>query len=851
MNDWKAESSLTGAKKGIIKTVMPTNKSTKTKIRSFKKSKSVRRLERDTLHRGKKNNVKARNSIGPEIKTWCILLGLSVIISLLLFPNILTRPKIYKLGDVADRDIKASREFLVENNELSDKSRQDAVRAVLSVYDFGPSAKNVISRIKEAFKAGRGYVDELLSVTRAPENHALQTEKAREGHPTSIVSFKEQFFEILDTSPNDKVFDTLLKSGFPSKAEEAAINLVTQVLNNGVVSNRMMLMSQSGKGIILQDIDTQKEIKVTDLDRFYDLKSAKESVRVQGRVLYESMGSRELPDAVMELAGSLIQPNLTFNKRETGLREDLARKSVKPFYFKVKEGEMLVREGERITPEHLLKLSEQYKFLKHEEILGRAPAMAILIGFLLFSMYLVGLMNEQSSKASFKDLLFSGLTLLAVTLVVIASHFMAYEIARGFHFFTPRALLFAIPVASGAMLISIFQGMSVAASFSLIASVLAAFIVGGRVEFFVYFFISSLVAAYGVRSCRERSVFIKTGLKVSLSNMILALSIQALYTSLYNLDSLISIVSALVGGILVAVIATGILPLIEMSFGYTTDIKLLELANLDQPLLRELMVQAPGTYHHSVIVSNMVEASAESINANPVLAKVAAYYHDIGKTKKPLYFIENQTDSENRHEKLAPSMSSLILISHLKDGVELVKKHKLGKEIIDITRQHHGTSVISFFYEKAKEQAEKKGGKFFQVKEEDFRYPGPKPQTKEAGLVMLADVVEAASKTLVDPTPARIQGMVQKIISKVFSDGQLDECELTLKDLDEIAKSFNKTLSGIFHHRVEYPESVALNGVIRKGENGNSDHLSATNSWAKNQEDKTEAKKGLRRLGMS
>jgi putative nucleotidyltransferase with HDIG domain len=293
------------------------------------------------------------------------------------------------------------------------------------------------------------------------------------------------------------------------------------------------------------------------------------------------------------------------------------------------------------------------------------------------------------------------------------------------------------------------------------------------------------------------------------------------------------------------------LPLVEMSFGYTTDIKLLELANLEQPLLRELMVQAPGTYHHSVIVSNMVEASAKSINANPVLAKVAAYYHDIGKAKKPLYFVENQMDCENRHEKLAPSLSSLILISHLKDGIELAKEHKLGKEIIDITRQHHGTSLITFFYEKAKEQAEKRGGKSIQIKEEDFRYPGPKPQTKEAGLVMLADVVEAASRTLVNPTPARIQGMVHKIINKVFSDGQLDECELTLKDINEIAKSFNKTLSGIFHHRIEYPDSVAINGAVKKGENGNSDQLSGVNSLAKKAEDKTEAEKGLRRLGLS
>ena len=266
-------------------------------------------------------------------------------------------------------------------------------------------------------------------------------------------------------------------------------------------------------------------------------------------------------------------------------------------------------------------------------------------------------------------------------------------------------------------------------------------------------------------------------------------------------------------------IRNGLMPLIEMTFGYTTDIKLMELANLDQPLLRELMVQAPGTYHHCVIVSNMVEASARAINANPLLAKVAAYYHDIGKTKKPLYFIENQGGRANRHEKLAPSMSSLVLISHVKDGVELARKAKLGREIISIIEQHHGTSLISFFYKKAQERAEKKEGKYLHIKEEDFRYRGPKPQTKEAGLVMLADVIEAASRTLVDPTPARIQGMVQKIMNKIFSDGQLDECELTLKDLHAIAKSFNQTLSGIFHQRVEYPEPVAkttLHVIVEK-----------------------------------
>jgi len=235
-----------------------------------------------------------------------------------------------------------------------------------------------------------------------------------------------------------------------------------------------------------------------------------------------------------------------------------------------------------------------------------------------------------------------------------------------------------------------------------------------------------------------------------------------------------------------------------MIFGFTTDIKLLELSSLDQPILKDLMVKAPGTYHHSVMVSNMVEATAESIHTNPLLAKVSAYYHDIGKINKPLYFIENQVKGDNRHEKLAPSMSSLILISHVKDGVELAKQHRLGKEIIDIIQQHHGTSLISYFY-----------------------------------------------------TPARIQGMVQKIINNIFSDGQLDECELTLKDLNQIAKTFSKTLSGIFHSRIKYPVPIAKGETDKRKENGDSNNLSAPHEKNGSRENKNEVKEDLKRLGMS
>ncbi len=334
-------------------------------------------------------------------------------------------------------------------------------------------------------------------------------------------------------------------------------------------------------------------------------------------------------------------------------------------------------------------------------------------------------------------------------------------------------------------------------------------IFGKEFAMFFYFMIGAFIAAHGVSECRNRMVPIKAGLLVGSTNVILIVLSALLQDQWVFLKVLTDAFFGLSGGIFAGILATGLTPLAEMLFGYTTDIKMLELATMDQPLLRELMVEAPGTYHHSVIVGNMVEAAAKSIGANSLLAKVAAYYHDIGKIKKPLYFIENQFECENRHEKLAPSMSSLILISHVKDGIELAKAHHLGKEIINIISQHHGKSFISFFYAKALEAREKnqnaKASPLPPINADDYRYPGPKPQTKEAGLVMLADVVEAACRSLTEPTPARIQGLVNKLINNQFSDGQLDECELTLKDLNRIAKHFNQILATIHHKRIEYP----------------------------------------------
>ncbi|MBI5183783.1 MAG: HDIG domain-containing protein, partial [Nitrospinae bacterium] len=273
-------------------------------------------------------------------------------------------------------------------------------------------------------------------------------------------------------------------------------------------------------------------------------------------------------------------------------------------------------------------------------------------------------------------------------------------------------------------------------------------------------------------------------------------------STIFSIKGFNDILMGFVGGVIVAMVVSSIVPILESIFHVTSDIRLLELSDMDHPLLRQLVLDAPGTFHHSIIVGSIAEAAAESIGANPLLARVGSYYHDIGKMKKPEYFIENHPDS-NKHDNLAPSMSSLIITSHVKDGIELAKENGLMERIIDFIREHHGTSLITYFYSKAKE---KENIDVQLIKEENYRYVGPKPQTKETAIILLADSVEAASRTLTEPTHSRLQGLVHKIINEKFIDGQLDECDLTLRDLHNISESFIRILTGIFHLRIDYPE---------------------------------------------
>lgn len=423
-----------------------------------------------------------------------------------------------------------------------------------------------------------------------------------------------------------------------------------------------------------------------------------------------------------------------------------------------------------------------------------------LIAFvLLFILYRDIMRYKPSYLNNYNMLFLLSLMIISTLLIGRTFEYLLQNLARSLEFISIDTAVYGIPIAAGAMLVALLFDFHTAITFSFTISLLTGYWMDDAF-YPIYTFIGSLTAAFSVIRCKKRSALLKGGLYVVLANVFIVLTLLLSKGDLFTAKTFSAIIFAVFSGISVAAIVSLFLPLIEYAFKITTDISLLELLDLNQPLMKNLMVTAPGTYHHSVIVSNLVESAAETVSVNPLLARVSSYYHDIGKIKMPDYFVENQISCINKHDRLTPHMSSMIITSHVKEGVELANQYKLPLSIIDIIKQHHGTALITYFYEKAKEHDHDQ-----QPAADEYKYLGPKPQTRVAALVMMADTVEAASRVLNDPTPARISALVDKIINHIFLDGQLDECELTLKDISEIKKKFTYILTGIFHKRIDYP----------------------------------------------
>lgn len=792
---------------------------------------------------------------------WLLLGVITLTVTVSIYPSLIVKQHAYLLGDVVDADVKAPKDFLFEEKAATESHVQTAVEAVRTVYDHDTTlAEELTRKVKDAFEImqetnqeGMSAAPDVIDPEAPPGPSEPQTEADRlrvkteraEQVKKALWDKKPEFEKKLGITLNNGAFSILEKEGFSNDIAQYITKILSEILDNGVVANKEIFLREPDKGITLRQIDEKNETIVTNLRQFYGLDQSMVMVRVIGQPLLKDL-NYNLRNLIVDLVQNLIRPNITLNKSETEDRKKQASSEIKPIFYKIKAGEMLLREGERVTELQLLKLKALESQFKDEGIYEKSLGAALVIISLFIVMHLLYLPHLKRLPGSYNR------NLLCITCIFIffvgiakAAAIFSESLAMGAALsINETTLFYGIPIGAGAMTICLFFGMEIAIPFAVLMAICTAVVYHIRFEILIYLLLNGTMAAYWIQNCRERKVFIKAGLKLGLLNILLVVAAEIYSGNLSGMRLVWGTVFAFAGGVGIGIVTSGLSPLIELAFGYTTDITLLELANLDRPILKQLMIEVPGTYHHSMVVGTMVEAAASEIGANPLLAKVCGYYHDIGKIKKPLYFVENQEDGINRHDKLAPSMSSLILIAHVKNGMEMARKNKLGQAIIDTIEQHHGTSLIQYFYDRAKKQ---KGE--HNVKIEDFRYPGPRPQTREAGLVMLADALEAASRTLENPTPSRIQRLVQELINKIFSDGQLDNCELTLKDLHNIARSFKKILTGIHHHRIEYPETALLTG--RNGKNGSTDRKQAgqIQNSAKTAEKKSAGH--LRRLGQS
>ncbi len=744
--------------------------------------------------------VSNKKNIIPEFarkkafQRWAIVIFLSAILSLLLTPQVYFSYPEYKVGSIAIRDVRADHDLLVEDRSATEQKKTELVKDVQSVYDYD---SDTASQLKSTIVRVFSFAEQSFTVNGS-ETVLTQA---------SVNKVRNNLVNSLGITLTDDEFNILQKYKFSPFISEKISKIMVSVYNSELIINTAFTKQDTENGIIIRDIRTQKEKNEINLDYIKHIKSIDTTILRKSNNILNNIDDN-LRGVVISISRKLIQPNLTFNKNASERQKQILQADFKPVFFQVLKDEMIIREGQKISSSDLDKLNALFK-IKGEKnvsniyILFGTFFLILSLSIVLFQLSKIWILSDENIS----DIVFLSITSLFQILLIKSGIFISEAINRSFPFFPTETFFYAIPFAAGAMLVGIFINKNVALIFSIYSSFLAAFLFEGEISMMLFAFLGSAAASYQVSHCKQRSAFFKIGLLLGLLNgaTILSLCLFSPSSSIISSSTVIKFSMGFVGGVVSGIFVAGITPLFETLFNYTTDIKLLELANLNQPIFQRMIMEAPGTYHHSIIVASLVEAAAEAIGANPLLAKVSAYYHDIGKIKKPQYFIENQQNGENKHVKLSPKMSSLIITTHVKEGCELAHKAKLGTQITNIIREHHGTSLVSYFYEKAKKDRDPS---IRSLPESDFRYVGPKPQSREAGLVLLGDVIEASSRTLSNPTPARIKNLVRERIERVFMDGQLDDCELTLHDLNKIAETFIRILNGIFHQRIDYPDLV-------------------------------------------
>ncbi|HEX6902320.1 MAG TPA: HDIG domain-containing protein [Thermoanaerobaculia bacterium] len=706
-------------------------------------------------------------------------------------------------GTIAERDYVASRDLLLLDRNATQAKQQKARDAVLTIYDFDPGAFQVSDRkLAELFGLGRRLLAR-VSVDSGGGRVALQQ--------SDRAAVLEELASPAPDRPRTtrEQLELLLRRDFSRDLEDRLRSLMSQALRRGVVANKDQLLENRLRGVTLRDLGSGQERTQTNL---YDHLGYPDQVRdfFESEVRGWSGYSADERRLLVNLLADNLTPNLLFNLSETQVRQGVAAAGVSQVFNQIRKGQVIVRKGDPISEAQSRVIAQMRGERQLRKQLAPLAAILALLGLVAAILWLAD-RRERVADHSRARVFSESLLLLLISLLTTKFCFLVANALSGAFeasaLTSARSWAYAIPFASVALMTTLLLGRNAALMLSVLFSVLCSrLVLDGEGLWVVFYGLAGSLGAISVLEryeFRHRLVMARVGLIVGGINLLMVLILTAIGTAERDaMQIAFDAVCALTGGLLVTAVGSFALPILEWMLGITTDVKLVELSNTNLPLLRDLAFKAPGTFQHSLMVANLAKEGCEAIKADPVLAYAAGLYHDIGKMERPDYFIENQRPGHNRHDKLLPSMSALILINHVKEGLDLARRDNLPQVIKDAIQQHHGTRLMKFFYSRAQEQREP-GAE--DITEERYRYPGPKPQNKVMGVLMLADAVEAASRTLTEPTPVKIRGLIRTIFEDCLQDGQLDHTDLTLSDLRNVGESFHRVLSNIFHQRIDYP----------------------------------------------
>jgi cyclic-di-AMP phosphodiesterase PgpH len=708
------------------------------------------------------------------------------------------------VGDVAAEDVLAPFSFpFIDIGATADR-RVLASAAVLPVFDADPDLeKRIESRVEQAFDMARRRLAAAEGGTRGGESAVPASDRAAIG---------QDFGAALDVALNADALTALSQDRYSERAEALAVEFLLAGFSQPILQESSETPDTSRGVSVVAGSDGRREEQV--LRDFSIVRTPAEARQAISLHVLENHGSDERPALVQAsaaLARGLVRPDFSYNAILTEGRRLEASANVEPVRSEIRRGSRVVRAGDVIDARQAEVLATLRETGARTGPGWRFSLWVCFVAVLTATPLSFARNTIRKFTRKQTDLEAMGVVLLFVlALGRIATSALGIVHLPGHDDIATVGLL--VPVAGGAMLVRILINSESALVFAVVASLLAGAQMEQSAAYAAWYLVTSLVAASLVGQARERLNVLRAGAMSGLvgAGMVLILALVRVENPVAEAGTLDwgtasgQVVTALAAGLLSAMLTLGLVPLMEV-FGFLTDYKLFELANLNHPLLRRLMLQAPGTYHHSVIVGSLSEAACEAVGANALLARVACYFHDIGKGVKPQYFVENQRDGQNRHDRLSPEQSAQVIINHVREGGVLARQHKLPQPIYDNIFMHHGTGLIPYFHNRAREQAE--GGP---VDESLFRYPGPKPNTREAGIIMLADKVEAACRTIKEPSEERMRAMIQAIVNQVMGDGQLEECPITVRELYQIANAFVAVLLGIYHHRIEYPATKAI-----------------------------------------